>query len=90
MACPSITHLQFAVLEFLADQRLHYGSDIREGLKCFEVYLVGPAFYQLMGRLEESKHVVGVARGKERVYEIAPRGLQAYHEVLNFYRKHIR
>jgi DNA-binding PadR family transcriptional regulator len=91
---PSITHLQFLVLGCLvADEQP--GRMIRETIAGFGIRRSGPAFYQMMSRLERARLVEGwyeqVIAGDqavtERRYRIRPAGLRVYRETAEFYRK---
>jgi DNA-binding PadR family transcriptional regulator len=96
MILPDLSHLQFVVLgELKADERA--GRDIRATLKRFRVRQSGPAFYQMMARLEKT----GLAEGwytqdvvdgqviKERRYRITQDGLRAWQASRDFYRQAI-
>ena len=91
---PDITHLQFLVLGMLrAGDRP--GRSLRRGLARHGLARTGPAFYQMMARLEEAKLVDGwyaqrVVAGqmiKERHYRITPAGRRAWREAQAFYRQ---
>jgi DNA-binding PadR family transcriptional regulator len=92
MALPPVTHLQFLILD-LVRQDAHSGRFIRERLAEESAVHSGPAFYQLMARLEEAKLVSGwyesqVISGqtiKERRYEITAAGRRAHSSVHSFY-----
>jgi len=89
---PDITHLQFLVLEALTggDQA---GRDLRALLASHGVRNSAPAFYQMMGRLEDASFVDGeydqrVVAGqhvKERRYRLTRAGARAVAETRNFY-----
>src|SRR5262245_31477815 len=89
---PVITHLQFLVLDALAGDD-HAGRTLRERLGAYGVRNSGPAFYQMMSRLEEAGFVEGwyeqtVVEGqnlKERRYRITKDGKRALDETRNFY-----
>lgn len=91
---PSITHLQFLVLGCLVKDE-QPGRIIRETIAGFGIRRSGPAFYQMMSRLERSKLVEGwyeqIIAGDqavtERRYRIRPAGLRVYRETAEFYRK---
>lgn len=53
---PELTHLQFLVLAVLSSNEMK-GKELREALKKEGVNKTGPAFYQIMSRLEEAKFV---------------------------------
>src|SRR5689334_18595284 len=89
---PSLTHLQFLVLGVLraSDQP---GRFIREPLTAYGVRRSGPAFYQLMARLEKAKWVegwyeqilVGDQYVTERRYRITPEGARLWARAQAFY-----
>jgi DNA-binding PadR family transcriptional regulator len=89
---PAITHLQFLVLDALAGEE-HAGRTLRERLADYGVRNSGPAFYQMMSRLEEAGFVEGwyeqtVVEGqnlKERRYRLTRDGKRALEETRNFY-----
>jgi DNA-binding PadR family transcriptional regulator len=92
MSLPSITHLQFLVLGALMDGDSS-GRRIRERLAEHRVHKTGPAFYQMMARLEDSGFVQGwynqkIVEGqiiKERHYKITSLGIEAWESVRDFY-----
>jgi len=93
-ALPELSALQFAILDLLGAGAMS-GKKLRGGLKqCFDISKSGPAFYQLMARLEEAKFVEGwyeqeVIDGqiiKERNYKITGHGLRAFNGTKSFYR----
>jgi DNA-binding PadR family transcriptional regulator len=91
---PEMSHLQVAVLGLVAagDRK---GLEIRDRLGELQVRQTGPAFYQMMARLEEGKLIEGwyaqrVVAGqmiKERHYRITPAGRRAWREAQAFYRQ---
>jgi DNA-binding PadR family transcriptional regulator len=94
---PQITHLQFSVLAFLqAGERP--GKAVRAQLGAHGMRRSGPAFYQLMSRLEDA----GLVRGrydqkvidgqiiKERCYDITDAGRDAWRATRDFYVETIR
>lgn len=92
MPVPSLTHLQFAVLDALgAEERP--GREIRERLTERGVAKTGPAFYRLMARLEDAGFLTGEYHQKtvlgqhlrERRYRIAGDGEAALNEARAFY-----
>jgi DNA-binding PadR family transcriptional regulator len=91
MRLPDLSHLQFVVLACLTQQRT--GREIRDQLKQFRVRQSGPAFYQMMARLERGGLVKGwytqqVVEGqiiKERQYRITAAGGRACEECRRFY-----
>ena len=89
---PLITHLQFLVLEALSiDEQA--GRQLRALLSSVGVRNSGPAFYQMMARLEESGLVEGwyeqtIIAGqnlKERRYRLTRTGLRAVSDTRAFY-----
>src|SRR5262249_24412653 len=97
MPIPEITHLQFLLLVSLLDGD-QAGRKLREILEQNGKKLSGPAFYQLMARLEDSRFVKGryetkVIDGqtiKERWYEITGAGQQVCRDVREFYAQNLR
>lgn len=97
MEIPQITHLQFSVLAFLqAEERS--GKEVRAQLRELGMRRSGPAFYQLMSRLEDAGLVRGrydqkVVDGqiiKERCYTISEQGREAWRATRDFYMETIR
>jgi DNA-binding PadR family transcriptional regulator len=91
-ALPELTHLQFIVIGvLLADEQS--GKDIRRELKRQGVRRTGPAFYQMMARLEEAgwidgfytQEVVDAQIIKERRYRVKPSGVRAWNSTRDFY-----
>jgi DNA-binding PadR family transcriptional regulator len=94
---PQISHLQFAVLDqLLAGQQT--GRAIRAQLRQLRVRQTGPAFYQMMARLEDDGLVEGwyeqkVVAGqilRERRYAITDAGRKSWGESRRFYLETIR
>ncbi len=89
---PRITHLQFLVLGLLR-QSGRLGRELRRELTRRGVRRSGPAFYQLMARLEDADLVAGaydqkIVSGqiiKERRYEITASGTAAWTATRDFY-----
>ena len=89
---PTITHLQFLILEALSDNELA-GRDLREVLAGFGVRNSAPAFYQMMARLEASDLVAGwydqkLVAGqnvKERRYRLTHDGERSVDATRSFY-----
>jgi hypothetical protein len=89
---PELTRLQFLIIETIGAKKM-LGADLREQLKRHKVRKTGPAFYQLMARLEEAKLVEGwyeqeVIEGqiiKQRRYRVTGLGEQARRETTQFY-----
>ncbi|GEM_PF-1710014 len=94
---PELSHLQFAVLEVLGTSQ-QSGKDLRTGLSELGIKKSGPAFYQLMARLEEAKFVEGwysqeIIDGqiiKERQYKITGSGIRAFNDTRKFYHRQTR
>ena len=91
---PQITHLQFLVLGcLLTDEQP--GRAIRDAIAEYGVRRSGPAFYQMMSRLERAKLVegwyeqivVGDQAVTERRYRIRPAGARVWRDTSEFYRK---
>lgn len=91
-ALPSLTHLQFLVLGVLrADEQP--GRVVRQALASHGVRRSGPAFYQLMARLERDGMVdgwyeqvtVGDQAVTERRYRITPEGARLWARAKSFY-----
>ncbi len=90
---PLLTPLQFAVLTELGTSEIS-GRELRARLKANGIKKSGPAFYQLMARLEEARFVDGryiqqIIDGqiiKQRLYTRLESGARACHEVLKFYK----
>ena len=89
---PSLTHLQFLVLGVLRSEE-QSGRVIRQALASYGVKRSGPAFYQLMARLEKARLVEGwyeqIAAGDqtvtERRYRITPEGTRLWARAQAFY-----
>jgi DNA-binding PadR family transcriptional regulator len=89
---PEITHLQFLVLGMLRGGERH-GRVVRRALARHGVRRTGPAFYQMMARLEDAGLVAGeydqkIVDGqiiKERRYALTPRGDAAWVSTRAFY-----
>ena len=92
MSLPTLSHLQAAVLDSLGAKEVS-GRELRELLKSKKIKKSGPAFYQLMSRLEDSKFVEGyyeekVVEGqriRERRYRLLGEGEKALRKSRNFY-----
>lgn len=91
---PPITHLQFLVLGCLVHDE-QPGRVIRDAIASFGVRRSGPAFYQMMSRLERARLVegwyeqivIGDQAVTERRYRIRPAGVRVWRETGEFYRK---
>jgi DNA-binding PadR family transcriptional regulator len=89
---PGVTHLQFLVLTLVADGK-PLGRAVRDELRRHGIRRTGPAFYQMMARLEEAGLVEGwyeqkVVDGqllKERRYRATPAGRRAWAGTRDFY-----
>jgi DNA-binding PadR family transcriptional regulator len=89
---PDITHLQFLVLGMLR-AGARPGRLLRRGLARHGIARTGPAFYQMMARLEDAGLVGGeydqkIVEGqiiKERRYTLTPRGDAAWTSTRAFY-----
>src|SRR6185295_5881722 len=89
---PDVTHLQFLILEALVDDE-QAGRQLRALLVAHGVRSSGPAFYQMMGRLEDAGMVDGryeqrLVDGqnlKERRYRLTKRGARAHDDTRRFY-----
>jgi DNA-binding PadR family transcriptional regulator len=89
---PELTHLQYLVLGVLrnSDQP---GRALRDALAGYGIRRTGPAFYQLMARLEKDRLVdgryeqitVGDQAVTERHYRITPDGKKRWNEARAFY-----
>ena len=89
---PAITHLQFLVLGALRrESRL--GRQVRRDLAARGARRSAPAFYQMMGRLEDAGLVEGeydqkIVEGqiiKERRYRLTSSGAAAWKATRDFY-----
>ena len=89
---PELTHLQFLVLGILrsADQP---GRALRDALAGYGFRRTGPAFYQLMARLERDGLIegwyeqvtVGDQAVTERRYRLRPTGARLWTDARDFY-----
>src|SRR6266480_570479 len=93
MKLPTLTHLQFAVLDEIGAAKMS-GRELRARLKKNRrINKSGPAFYQLMSRLEEAKYVEGwydqkIIEGqliKQRHYRMLGDGIRALNDTRKFY-----
>lgn len=92
MELPELSHLQFAVLGTLLNGE-RSGREVRATLKRYRVRQSGPAFYQMMSRLESTGLVEGwytqeVVSGqiiKERHYRVRAEGVRAWRSSRRFY-----
>jgi DNA-binding PadR family transcriptional regulator len=89
---PAITHLQFLVLGLLRGAP-QVGRHVRQELARHGVRRSGPAFYQMMARLEDAgfvggeydQRVVASQIIKERRYTLTPAGAEAWNRTRDFY-----
>lgn len=94
MSIPYLTHLQSLVLWIIAAKTIS-GARVRRCLKCNGIEMSGPAFYQLMARLEENALVDGEYQQKivegqiirERFYRSTPLGVSELEATKGFYGK---
>ena len=97
MQLPKLTHLQFVILGLLRDGE-GSGRRLRDGLLLFDIRKGGPAFYQMMARLEDSGLVEGWYEQqivesqiiRERHYRILGGGRTAWQTSRDFYEAAIR
>lgn len=89
MTQPPLTPLQFAVIDCLrheGDEIELTGAELRDALKRLrQIEKSGPAFYQLMSRLLDSRLVVSSTRKNETVYSVSESGIKAHTETQRFY-----
>jgi len=91
-ALPALTHLQYLVLGVLRTGP-QPGRVLRQALASYGARRSGPAFYQLMARLERASLVegwyeqitVGDQNVTERRYRVTPEGSRAWARVRSFY-----
>ncbi|MDQ6704916.1 MAG: helix-turn-helix transcriptional regulator [Acidobacteriota bacterium] len=89
---PAITHLQFLVLGVLLAGE-ESGRAIREVIASYGLRRSGPAFYQMMARMERDgivqgsyeQIIVGDQAVTERRYRITPAGAQQWKKACAFY-----
>lgn len=89
---PRLSHLQFLVIGILGGVQ-RSGRQVREALARSEIKKSGPAFYQLMARLEDAGLVEGsyhqeVVVGqiiRERHYRVTADGAKAWTQSRDFY-----
>lgn len=92
MQIPKLTHLQFAILTVLVSGQ-RAGREVRSRLHELGAKKSGPAFYQLMGRMEEAGHVTGWYEQeivesqiiRQRHYRITAGGSEAWQHARSFY-----
>lgn len=91
-ALPALTHLHYLVLGVLRTEE-QPGRVLRQALASYGVRRSGPAFYQLMARIERAKLVegwyeqvtVGDQAVTERRYRITREGAKLWGEAHRFY-----
>jgi DNA-binding PadR family transcriptional regulator len=89
---PDITHLQFLVLGMLRVEP-QLGRHVRKELARHGIRRSGPAFYQMMARLEEAglvdgeydQKVIGGQIIKERRYTLTSAGAASWNATRDFY-----
>jgi DNA-binding PadR family transcriptional regulator len=89
---PVLTHLQFLVLGVLRHDP-QPGRTLRHALAAYGIRRTGPAFYQLMARLEKDRLVdgwyqqvtVGDQAVTERHYRITSDGTRRWNDARAFY-----
>src|SRR5215207_6991029 len=89
---PELTHLQFLVLGVLRHVE-QPGRALRDALSGYGIRRTGPAFYQMMARLEKERLVdgryeqitVGDQAVTERRYRITAEGKKRWSEARAFY-----
>jgi DNA-binding PadR family transcriptional regulator len=89
---PKLSHGQFVVLSVLMENAAS-GREIRKRLIEFGVRQGGPAFYQLMARMEDASLLLGWYEQKivkaqiirERHYRITAAGRRAWNDTRQFY-----
>ncbi|HXV86528.1 MAG TPA: helix-turn-helix transcriptional regulator [Gemmatimonadales bacterium] len=92
MRLPGLSHLQFLVIGVLKTGP-HLGREVRAQLRSLGVRKSGPAFYQLMSRLEEAGLIRGdyqqeIVEGqiiRERHYTVTATGVRAWTASRDFY-----
>ena len=96
MELPELSHQQVLVLECLSTTDVK-GRHLRQRLKEKKLIKSGPAFYQMMSRIEESGFVEGwyeqrIVEGqliKERTYKMTGKGHHALAATLDYYRQRL-
>jgi len=89
---PKLTHLQIVVLAISAEGE-QWGKEFREKLAVRGCRMSGPAFYQLMARMEDAGLIEGgyqtkVVKGqtlKQRRYRPTGEGQRVLRNVVEFY-----
>lgn len=96
MNFPELSHDQVLVLECIGTAEIK-GRELRQELASKHRAKSGPAFYQMMSRMEESGFVEGwyqqkIVDGqiiKERTYKMTGKGQRALAETLEYYRERL-
>ena len=91
-ALPALTHLHYLVLGVLRSEE-QPGRVLRQALASYGVRRSGPAFYQLMARIERARLVegwyeqvtVGDQSVTERRYRITREGVRLWADAHRFY-----
>jgi DNA-binding PadR family transcriptional regulator len=92
MPIPKITPLQFLIIGLLIDGEMS-GRELRDRLAAFGERKGFPAFYRLMGRMEEGGSVAGRYETREhedqttreRFYRATTEGIAAWEEARTFF-----
>ena len=92
LSLPVLTHLQFLVLGVLRHDP-QPGRALRKALAAYGIRRTGPAFYQLMARMEKDRLVdgwyeqitVGDQAVTERHYRITADGTRRWNDARAFY-----
>ena len=93
MNFPDLSPQQETVLSCIGTAEIK-GRELREALAHNNFKKSGPAFYQMMGRLEDAGYVEGQTKQKivegqiikERSYKMTGKGQRALAETLEYYR----
>lgn len=97
MPLPTPSHLQFLVMSVLLDSE-RAGHQVRQQMAESGVKKSGPAFYQMMARLEDTGWVKGwydekVIDGqmiRERRYKLTGKGARAHRQTCDFYAQRLQ
>lgn len=90
---PTVPHLQILILDILFSTEQVSGEEIRNELDAYGEKREGPAFYQLMARMEKSGLIQGQYKAfkwnkrvyREAFYSITDDGRKAYQTTWKFY-----
>jgi hypothetical protein len=91
---PYITHIQFAVLNLLRSDSWVSATGVRKGLAAYGDTRKGPAFYQLMrrlqvdGMLDAERNAFSLGGGEpvyRTYYRSTVKGVQCCQETMDFY-----